>query len=70
MSCARRLRCPSGPLCGHRAIVEAYRQERQRQEALADDQSLGYATELAEWVRDHPLITFHQWLKGTRQQCQ
>jgi hypothetical protein len=47
----------------HRDRVDAYREERRRQEDLAEEMSLGYGTEYAEWIRDHPLITFRAWLR-------
>lgn len=56
--------CPA--VCGHRAIVTAYREERQRQEQAAEDASKGYAAEYADRVREHPLITFKQWLTHTK----
>lgn len=62
MTCHKRLQCPSGPLCGHRAIVDAYRAERQRCEDLAEAQGCGYSAETSEWVQEHPLPTFHNWL--------
>jgi hypothetical protein len=66
MTCNKNLRCSRGPLCGHRAIVDAYRDERLRQEIVAENATLGYPSEYADWLRDCPLITFHQWLKGNR----
>ena len=47
-------------------LVESYRAERARWEQLADDVSLGYATERAEWIRDNPGPTFKQWLIWSR----
>lgn len=48
--------------CLHRAFVEAYRQERQRQEAAAVESARGYKTELGEYLESHPLPTFKRWL--------
>ena len=50
--------------CGHRALVEGYRQERERQLVLAEARSAGYLTELLEWLESHPLVTFRQWLRA------
>lgn len=63
--------CPPGMrgcavTCGHRQFVEGYRQERERQEIVAENVSLGYDTEYAEYVADHPLPTFKQWLKQSK----
>jgi hypothetical protein len=43
--------------------VNDYRQERERQETLAANASLGYDTEYKEWVADHPLPTLREWMK-------
>lgn len=53
--------CKSG--CGHWAIVQAYTEERQRQEAIADEM---YDKERAMYLEEHPMITFKQWLKWSR----
>lgn len=53
--------------CGHRRLVEAYKDERIRQEDIAEAVSLGYDTELAEYLESNPLITFKEWLIGHRQ---
>jgi hypothetical protein len=60
--------CPPGmrgcvATCGHRQWVEGYREERERQEIVAENVSLGYDTEYAEWVADHPLPTLKEWMK-------
>lgn len=52
--------------CGHRALVDAYRSERIRQEDEAEAVSNGWATEYAEYVAEHPLITFKEWLLMNR----
>lgn len=44
------------------AMVDDYRDERRRQLEEADRVANGYAVEFAEYVRDHPLVTFKQWL--------
>jgi hypothetical protein len=49
--------------CGHRAFVDGYRQERERQEIVAENASLGYGAEYKEWVADHPLPTLKEWMK-------
>lgn len=64
MPCAKGMaRCRLG--CQHRALVLDYRAERERQERTAEQQSCGYATELAEYLETHPLITFKDWLRLT-----
>jgi len=50
--------------CLHRALVRSYKDERIRQEEAAEAASLGYDTEWAEYVAEHPLITFKDWLIG------
>lgn len=50
--------------CLHRALVGDYRIARHNAEQQADEVSIGYATEYAEYVEDHPLITFKDWLIG------
>ncbi len=52
--------------CLHRALVDAYRLERIRQEDEADAAAVGYATEYAEYVAENPLVTFKDWLLGSR----
>lgn len=47
-------------------MVTTYREERQRREIEAENVSLGYDTEYKEWVADHPLPTFKQWLKQSK----
>jgi hypothetical protein len=42
--------------------VNDYRQERERQEIVAENASLGYGTEYKEWVADHPLPTLKEWM--------
>lgn len=45
--------------CAHRRFVRDYQGERARQEALRDEATKGYATELGE----HPqIVTFKTWL--------
>lgn len=41
-----------------------YWQERQRQEMVAEESSMGYDTELKEYLEANPLITFKDWLIG------
>lgn len=52
----------------HANLVGGYVEERQRQALKAEAESLGYATELAEYLEAHPLITFKHWLIGSRTQ--
>ena len=52
--------------CLHRALVNDYRINRHHEEQAAEAASIGYATELAEYVAAHPLTTFKQWLVGHR----
>ena len=45
--------------CAHRRFVRDYQAERVRQEAVRDEVTKGYETELA----DHPeIVTFKSWL--------
>ena len=48
--------------CAHRRFVYDYQSERMRQEMVADDVSIGYATERAMYLERKPLITFKKWL--------
>ncbi len=52
--------------CLHRDAVLAYRLERQHQEDTADAVSNGWETERREWLERNPLITFKDWLIGSR----
>jgi hypothetical protein len=52
--------------CGHRESVRDYLRERMRLEEAAEEASLGYATELAEHLRDNPLPTFRDYLINHR----
>jgi hypothetical protein len=64
MPCAKGMaRCRLG--CLHRALVLDYRAERERQQHAAERHSRGYATELAEYLEAHPLLTFRDWLRWT-----
>lgn len=51
----------------HFRRVWDYREERQRQERVAEERSNGYDTELREWLAEHPLLTFRDYLIHTRQ---
>lgn len=53
-------------LCGHRSKVRDYRAERSRQLEVAERVTANYATEYAEYVEAHPIVTFKQWLLQTR----
>lgn len=62
MSCAPGMnRCRLG--CAHRAFVLAYRAERERQLIAAENASKGHATERAEHLAAHPLITYAEWMR-------
>lgn len=64
MSCVKGARCKLG--CLHAAFVQAYREERERQETIANDM---YASERREWLESHPLPTFKQWLLWHASHC-
>lgn len=64
MPCAKAMRgCRSD--CLHRKLVLEYRDARDAYDLEAERVSLGYATELADYHRDHPGPTFKAWLEGT-----
>lgn len=46
----------------HFELVQGYREERQRQLAVAEEASLGYVAEGLAYTEKHPLITFRDWL--------
>ena len=48
--------------CVHWQVVNAYREERERQLSQAEEEALGYKTELDALRPD--LITFQRWLKA------
>lgn len=52
--------------CLHRKRVRAYVEERIRQEDEARELANGWETEYREYLAEHPLITFHVWLKQTK----
>lgn len=52
--------------CLHFLHVLAYRQERERQEEIAEQASNGYAIEHGEYVKEHPLLTFKDYLQQTK----
>ncbi len=54
--------------CLHRRLVQEYRDERDRQHEAAVEASIGYATEYQEYIEQHPLPTFKDWLRWTRGQ--
>lgn len=45
-------------------MVLEYRDARDAYEQEAERVSIGYATELEEYKRDHPGPTFKGWLRG------
>lgn len=57
-------KCPT--TCLHKRHVRGYNEERQRQETKAEEDSSGYATELASYLEQHPLLTFKDWLIHTK----
>lgn len=62
MPCSPRMRgCRAG--CLHRAMVEEYRDARDAYEAELERETSMYDTEVAEYKRDRPGITFKEWLK-------
>jgi hypothetical protein len=65
MPCSPRMtRCKAE--CLHRKRVRSYQEERIRQEDTARELANGWDTEYREYLADHPLITFHEWLKQTK----
>ncbi|WIC89682.1 hypothetical protein SEA_APIARY_60 [Rhodococcus phage Apiary] len=46
----------------HTDQVTSYREERQRQERVREDETGMYPAEMEEWDRTHTMITFKQWL--------
>ena len=46
----------------HAELVQDYTDERRRQYELAMEISAGYDTEFADYVAEHPLVTFRDWL--------
>lgn len=67
MPCAPRMSgCRSD--CLHRRMVLDYRIARHADEMQAEEAAIGYATEYAEYVQEHPLINFKDWLIGHRTQ--
>jgi hypothetical protein len=63
------LRCsPKHPSCwpAHRQLVDEYRAARHADEQAMEQATALYPTEVAEYRRDHHLITFKEWLIGSR----
>ena len=56
-------RCKSA--CLHRQLVEDYRAAREREEAVRDEETIGHATENANYAREHGIVTFKRWLIDT-----
>ncbi|WGH20846.1 hypothetical protein QLT00_gp63 [Gordonia phage Commandaria] len=50
----------------HARLVDEYRSERYRQEMDRERVCSDYATEIDEYNRTHDMITFKQWLIGSR----
>lgn len=76
MPCAKRMAVRKGDepksgcraTCLHRRLVQEYRDERDRQHEAAMEASIGYETEYQEYVAEHPLVTFKDWLRWHRTQ--
>lgn len=51
----------------HAELVDGYRAIAHAEELAAEAATNGYATELAEYWRDHPRTTFRDYLIGMRQ---
>lgn len=66
MSCSKGMRGGCYALCGHRAKVQDYRDERMRQYEDLIESTGGYETEIEERLRDQPLITFKDYLIQTK----
>lgn len=56
-------RCSSA----HRALVDGYRAVRRHEEQACEEASIGYATEEADYWREHPRTTFRDYLIAMRQ---
>lgn len=61
--------CPPGMrgcarTCLHRAMVEDYRAARQRDEDKRDQETIGHATENANYYRENGMVTFQTWLES------
>jgi hypothetical protein len=52
--------------CGHKRLVQSYREARDAQEAQAELEGMGYATETASFHEEHPPVTFGWWLQQNR----
>lgn len=52
--------------CGHRQLVESYREARDAQAMKAENESLGYDTELASFYDENGKVTFRWWLSQNR----
>lgn len=50
--------------CLHRALVEDYRAARERDEAVRDAVTIGYATDERLYAETTPLVTFGSWLSS------
>ena len=62
MPCTKNMRgCRS--TCGHRALVEAFRESRITWEQLLEDTACGWETEEAEFREQNPPPTFRQFLE-------
>lgn len=52
--------------CGHKQLVKSYREARDAQEAQAEIEGVGYATETASFYEEKGQITFGWWLQQHR----
>lgn len=56
--------CPE--TCAHKIRVRFYQEWRQRLEDEAWENANGKQTEYDEWIRDHPLPLFADYLRQTK----
>ena len=65
MPCSPRMtKCKAD--CLHRQLVDEYVLARHAQQEAANAASYGYQTEYLEYLAKHPLITFKQYLIGSK----
>lgn len=51
----------------HAQMMDEYYAARAAWEAQTEAATLGYATERASYVREHPPVTFKEWLRQSAQ---
>lgn len=54
--------------CLHRALVGDYVLTRHAQQEAANAAGYGHETEYQEYLESHPLITFKEWLIGSKRE--